>query len=125
MPNGTEFEDGVDYYEIESIDGKTKRDLLYTKDGKVCEIEEVVDVKALPDAVKQAVAKVYPQGKIQKAEKTTRQTKIEYDLEVQSGAKGYEVSVDEQGKVLKTAEMKAKKEEKEEKEDEEDEESKN
>lgn len=39
---GTETEDGVEYYEIESVDGKTRRDLLYTKDGKVCEIEEMV-----------------------------------------------------------------------------------
>ncbi len=35
-----EKENGKTYYEIESIDGTRRRDLLYTKSGKVAEIEE-------------------------------------------------------------------------------------
>jgi hypothetical protein len=35
----TEVEKGVTYFEIESMDGKVRRDLLYTKEGKRSEIE--------------------------------------------------------------------------------------
>ena len=115
---GTETEGGVEYYEVESVDGKTKRDLLYTKDGKVYEIEEVIAAEALPEAVKQAVTKVYPQGTIEKAEKTTHEAKVEYELKIKNDAKMYQVTMDAQGKVLETIEMKLQKKEHKEKKEE-------
>src|ERR1700682_3388815 len=35
-----EKENGKVFYEIESLDGKTKRDILYNADGTVAEMEE-------------------------------------------------------------------------------------
>ena len=110
-----ETENGVEYYEIESVDGKAERELLYTKDGKVWEIEEEVEVEALPEAVKQAVAKAYPKGKIKEAEKATREASVQYELEVKSDGKKYEVCIDTHGTILKTEEKKGKKEKKDKK----------
>ncbi len=57
-----EEEGGSVFYEIESLDGKTSRDILYTSDGKPAEIEEAIAVKQLPAAVKATVQQRVPQG---------------------------------------------------------------
>jgi hypothetical protein len=59
---------GVTYYEVESIDDKQQRDILYTADGKAVEVEEAIVPGALLPAVLQALAKAYPGYKILKAE---------------------------------------------------------
>jgi hypothetical protein len=46
-----EKKEGKTYYEIESLDGKTSRDLLYLADGSVAEIEESMATADLPGAV--------------------------------------------------------------------------
>ena len=43
-----ETENGVTLYEVESVDGKLNRDLLYTADGKATEIEETIAPENLP-----------------------------------------------------------------------------
>jgi Putative beta-lactamase-inhibitor-like, PepSY-like len=112
----TEVEGGVTYYEIESVDGKTKRDLLFAKNGKIFETEEIVAGDALPAAVKDAIAKAVPKGKISSAEKTVRESKTQFDVTVKKGTKTFAVAIDEKGTVLKNKEVKKeKKEEKEEK----------
>jgi len=113
----TEAEKGVTYYEIESLDGTVKRDLLYTADGKVSEIEETISAESLPDAVKKAIAAAYPKGKIEKAEITTREGTASYEAKVKSEQKMYEVVVDAQGKIVKTKEIHSKHKEKGEKEE--------
>jgi hypothetical protein len=118
-----EIENDVTCYEIESVDGQTRRDLLYAADGKVLETEESLDPAALPGAVSRKVAETYPAGKIQKAEKTTDPSgKIDYELLVQSGEKRFEIVLDPAGNILKTKAVasKAKKEESEKEEKEED-----
>jgi len=112
-----ETEDSTTYFEIESKDGKVKRDLLYKADGTVKEIEERVAQTDLPAAIKEAIAKEYPKGKIRKGEKTTRDNVVEYELIVRNGKDKLEVVLDETGKIVKTENMNAK--EKEEEKDEE------
>jgi len=117
-----EVEKGKTVYEIESLDGATKRDLLYTPDGKAIEIEEALPAESLPEAVKKAIAKEFPTGTIQKAEKTTHDVKIQYDVVVKNKEKMHEASVSVDGKILSKKELKAKsvKEDKEEDEEKED-----
>lgn len=118
-----EVENGVTCYEIESVDGNTRRDLLYSADGKVVEMEESMDAAALPGAVSRKIAETYPGGKIEKAEKTTDQSgKIRYELLVLSGEKRFEISLDPAGKILETkaVSVKAKKEPAEKEEEEKD-----
>jgi hypothetical protein len=115
-----EEEKGTTYYEIESVDGKTNRDLLYTIDGKAYEIEESMKAGALPKEVKTALGKEYPKAKIVKAEKVTHDSTVTYELKIKVGKKTKGITIDPQGKILKggkndTEKKKNKKEEKEEK----------
>ena len=112
----TETEKGVKYYEIESKDGSMRRDLLYTQDGKVYEIEETMAPGELPETVKAALLKELPNAKILKAEKTTRESAVEYELAVAVKGKKYSISIDPAGKILekKAAGKSEKEEEKEE-----------
>ncbi|MGA2623093.1 MAG: PepSY-like domain-containing protein [Bacteroidota bacterium] len=113
-----ETEKGKKFYEIESVDGKINRDLLYTAEGKVYEIEETVAAETLPEAVKSTLAKEYPKGKIVKAEKVTHDTLSTYEIHLKIGKKTKGVSLDLQGKILKGDSEKEEKGEKdEEKED--------
>jgi hypothetical protein len=95
-----ETENGVTYYEIESVDGETARNLLYTADGKVHEIEEAIEPGALPVAVRQAVEAAYPGCKILKAEVTTEGGKT-YELQIEAAGKTMGVTVGPDGKMIK------------------------
>jgi hypothetical protein len=112
-----EVEKGKTYYEIESMDGKTGRDILYLADGTVAEVEETVAPPDLPGPVRDAVAAKYPQGKIVKAEKTTRGAEVSYEMRLTSGKGKVNLKVDASGKILKEHKATSKKPEKEEKED--------
>ena len=107
---------GKIYYEIESMDNSQRRDLLYTKDGKVAEIEETLASNDIPDFVKSSVMKKYPNGEINKAEKVTSGKKINYELVVKRGMQKHEVVLDSKGNIQKSEKMKKGKEEKEGKE---------
>ena len=96
-----ETEKGNKFYEIESIDGKIGRDLLYTAEGKVYEIEEGVEATALPEAVKSTITKEYPKGKILKAEKVTHDTSVTYEISLKVGKKKTGITLDLQGNILK------------------------
>jgi len=95
-----ETEKGVTYYEVESVDGKMNRDLLYTADGKAVEIEEAVTPGALPAAVTQALAKAYPGYKILKAEDMTKDGQKLFELQIQVKDKKIGVTIDPSGKIV-------------------------
>jgi uncharacterized membrane protein YkoI len=97
----SEKENGKTTYEIESTDGKTKRDLAYTADGKVMEIEETIEMAAVPAEVKGALDKACPKGKVEKAEKVTEGKVVKYEFQVTEGKKKIEVAFDPAGKILK------------------------
>jgi hypothetical protein len=82
---GKEVENGKTFYELETVDGTTRRDLLYTPEGKVAEIEEAVAMKDLPDPVAKAFAKESPKAKAVKIEKTTHGDKVQYDFHMGKG----------------------------------------
>jgi hypothetical protein len=94
-----EKEKGTMYYELETIDGKTKRDLLYTEDGTAAEIEESVAMNDLPEAVAKAFAKESPKAHASKIEKITRGQKVTYDFRMGKGKS--ELVIDPSGTVVK------------------------
>ncbi len=96
---------------MESVDGKLHRDLLYTPEGDVHEIEETVDAKTLPQAVKDALQKKLGNYFVTKAERTTHGTEMQYDLALKCGKKSFEAFIDPKGKILNSKETKARKEE--------------
>jgi len=111
-----ENEKGKKFYEIESIDSSVGRDLLYTAEGKVHEIEETADPSTLPDHLKNTFTKEYPKGKIVKAEKvTTDDTLVTYEVKVKVGKKSKSVVFDASGNLLKPSKKSGEKEEENEK----------
>jgi hypothetical protein len=96
------------YYEIESMDGKQARDILYLPDGTATEIEEAVAVNSLPDLVKSAVEKEFVGAKVAKAEKVTKGEGVSYEIHVTLGAKKGSAVVDPSGKILKKKALAAK-----------------
>ena len=118
----TETENGKTMYEVESIDGKINRDLLYAADGTCIEIEETVAVKDLPADVAAGLKKGFPQGKVTKAEKLIKGETVQYEMVIQKGKEKHEVVFDTKGAIVKDTKItsKAKSKEKEEDEDEKD-----
>lgn len=64
-----EEDNGQVVYEIESVDGKQKRDILYAPDGTVVEIEETMAFEAQSDVVQKTVKEKYQNAKVEKTEK--------------------------------------------------------
>jgi hypothetical protein len=116
---GTEVEKGVKYYELETVEGKIKRDLLYNADGTIAELEEILTPPMVPADIAKAVNAEFPKGKIVSGEKTTKGNVVTFDVIVVNGKEKVSVNLNADGKIQKKTVMKAKKEkgEKEEKED--------
>jgi uncharacterized membrane protein YkoI len=95
-----ESKDGKTVYEVESVEGKTHRDILYAADGTVLEIEEGMKVSDLPEEVRAAVKREYPNGSIASAEKLTKGESTQYEVVVKHGKKKTEMKIDPSGKVL-------------------------
>lgn len=94
-----ETEKGVTTYEVESVDGKLNRDLLYTAEGKAVEIEEGIVPAGLPAAVQQTLAKEYPDSKVLKAEKLTKGEVTQFELKILFKDKKVGVTIDPNGKI--------------------------
>jgi Putative beta-lactamase-inhibitor-like, PepSY-like len=101
-----EKEQNKTYYEIESVDGIQDRDLLFTKDGEVIEIEEALETNNIPDVVKGSVMKKYPDGKIYKAEKLIKKDKVSFEVVVEHSRKKSEVVLDSKGNIKKVEKKK-------------------
>jgi hypothetical protein len=95
-----EVEDSTTYYEIGSVDGQTKRTVLYTGDGKLTEIEEVISSKQLPDSARGLIVKDYPKGDVEGAEKVTKGNVTIYEVKIENGKENIEAVFDSAGKII-------------------------
>lgn len=92
-PNATirgtskETEGGKTVYEVESVENGRARDFIYTANGTVIEAEEEMNPAELPAPVAASVKKLYPTATIAVAEKTTRGTTVQYELQLKGAAK--------------------------------------
>ena len=96
-----EKENGKIYYEVESVEGQTTRDVLYNPDGTLAEIEEGIAVGDLPAGVAEALRAKFPRAVITSAEKTTRGDIIENEAHAKMGKKRVSMEFDASGKPLK------------------------
>lgn len=94
-----ETEEGKTLYEVESKEGAIHRDVTFMADGKLVVVEEAIDVKDLPAAVRATLDK--EKGKCELAEKLTRGKVVEYEFHMLEGKNEFEVVMDASGKVLK------------------------
>lgn len=86
-------------YEVECNQGTRHRDVTFAPDGTLVVVEESIDVKELPPAVRATLAK--EKGKLELAEKLIRGHVIEYEFHMRDGEKEFEVVTGANGKVLK------------------------
>jgi len=98
-----ETKDGKTYYEIESIDGNQRRDLLYIADGNVFEIEESWDIDKLPHDIVASLKSEYPGGKLQKAERITQGSTIQYEVLLENREDNLEILIDSKGTIISRA----------------------
>jgi hypothetical protein len=112
-----ETEHGTDMYEIESADGSRRRDILYSRDGKVVEIEEAVEPDSLPKSVAGGIKKHLEGGKLLKSEKVIRGKQIRYEFHVDHKGQVSEIVVDPQGKVVSVEKQKPDKDRKDDDDD--------
>lgn len=98
---GRETENGKVYYEVESVENKTTRDVLFNPDGTVAEIEEGIAVGDLPAEATEALHAKYPRAVITSAEKITRGDITEYEAHAKLGKRRVSMEFDANGKPLK------------------------
>ena len=96
-----EREKGRTIYEVESRDGATHRDLLYSIDGRVIEAEETIPVAELPPAVRSALATAAPGATILRTERVTREGSTRYEIGIRVGGKSRELVFDPTGMAVK------------------------
>jgi hypothetical protein len=77
-----ERHDGKVVFEIESQDGPTRRDLIYDMEGRALEIEEIIPVDSVPEAVRAAIARDFPSAQLAGAERIMRGEVILYEVQV-------------------------------------------
>jgi hypothetical protein len=97
----SEVEDGKLTYEVQlTVNGKG-RDVAIDANGVLLEVEDEMDMAALPAAVQDGLKKKAGAGKILKVESLTKKGKIvAYEAVVQTGTKKKEVQVGPDGKPL-------------------------
>lgn len=99
-----EMLDGKVVYEAEFKLNNSEYEVLFDADGKMLQIEETLDVKALPEPLIQAISKAYPNATIEDAEKVTKpdETFSVYEVEIKNEGKKIELELDASGKILKS-----------------------
>ena len=96
-----ESENGNLSYEIESLEGKTHRDVSYSADGSVVSVEESMVFSDLPEPIRDAIKKDYPKAKVSMCEKVVEGNTTTFELVVRSGRQKYELVFNAEGTLLK------------------------
>ena len=96
-----EIEHGKTFFEIESMEGETRRDLLFSPSGEIVEIEEVVPKTEIPESIQQVIGTQFPQAEIRRVEKTTRHGRTSYEIGFKQGDKKFSREFDVQGLLVK------------------------
>ena len=94
----SERENGRMTYEVQTRLAGKSRDLTFSGDGSLLEIEEEVDLDSLPMAAKEAIQKRSAGGVIRKVESVTHGSSTSYEADVKSKTgKRQEVAVNADG----------------------------
>jgi uncharacterized membrane protein YkoI len=97
----TEVENGQREFEIETVVNGHSRDITFSADGSLLEVEEQVEMNGLPSAVREGLQAKAGSGKITKIESLTKQGKVvAYEAKVLKAGKHSEVQVGPDGKPL-------------------------
>ena len=97
-----ETKNSTTYYEIESKQGKGNLDVLYDSLGNAVEIEESINEDSIPATVKNALNQKYPDAKIKKVEKLTKNGQVSYEIQLDTKQGEKEITVDKNGNITTT-----------------------
>jgi hypothetical protein len=103
-PNATKVEWGIekpDEYEAEFIGDKTEMSAVFDEKGVLLEAETEIDKSKLPSAVKATLSKDFADYKIGEIEKSESKGAISYEMEAKKEKEEFELSFDNNGKLLK------------------------
>lgn len=92
-----ETENGATMYEVETTTAGKSKDLLFDASGKLVEVEQQVDLAALPAAVQDGLKKAAAGAKINKVESVTKGNQVNYEAATVKAGKHGEVAVDSEG----------------------------
>ncbi len=92
-----ETENGKVEYQIESMDGTQRRDLIYLTDGTLVLYEELIPVSAVPKAVVDAVKTRYAKATISRSEKLFQNGTMTYELVLKGAPRVSEVELTPEG----------------------------
>ncbi len=95
-----EVENRKTYYEVESIDGTVTRNLLYTTDGRLTEVEESISFDRLPSNVSSSFLKEFPNARVNKVERLTRGKSVSYEFTVNLRGSRQEIVLDTNGTII-------------------------
>jgi uncharacterized membrane protein YkoI len=96
-----ETEDGKLEYEVQLIANGHSKDITIDPQGNVMEIEEEVDMKALPAEVREGLQKQAGKATVGKVESLTKHgALVAYEAQVRDGKKHSEIQVGPDGKPL-------------------------
>ena len=87
-----EIENGKTAYEISSIEGKTRRDILYYENGTLIVVEEAIEAADLPKPVRQTLGEVLKDHKIELVERLRRDDTVTYEIKSKHAGGGTEAS---------------------------------
>ena len=105
----SEREDGKLQWEVESMDGATRRDLMYLPDGTLVVEELRIDAAAVPAPVIAALKARYPKATVSLYEKLTKPSAaVSYEMQIK-GAAVKEVEIAPDGTFINPKPVKAKK----------------
>ena len=93
-----ERREGRVVYEIESRDGSTRRDLIYTPAGEVLEIEERIPPDSVPATVRAAAERQVAGGKLVGAERVTRGAVVLFEVEMRRNGRSRFLTFDQEGR---------------------------
>lgn len=93
-----ERDNGRTVWEVESRDGSTRRDLLYSSSGEAIEIEETIPASELPPAVRAAVDSMAPGASVTRAERVTRGSHVSYELGIRARGRSRSLAFDPAGR---------------------------
>ena len=93
-----ERREGHIVYEIESRDGATRRDLIYTLAGDVLEIEERIPPDSVPVAVRAAAERRVAGGKLVGAERVTRGAVVLFEIQMRRSGRSTFLTFDPNGR---------------------------
>ena len=97
------FEDGKHAYEVEFVRGGKSMAVVISQEGKLLRTEDRMSVGDAPEKIQKAVLKQFPKGKISHIKSVEIEGIVHFEVSIQAEEKSHALTLDKDGKILKSA----------------------